>query len=225
MPRSLRPRLSPGAESDRIANIGAAYMRFVARRPALARLMFGPQLPNRDAFPALGASRRCHRRGDRRGIARFRAGPCGVGRGARPCHADPGERDRSRPAAVRPRRAALARGDIAAQPVFHAARLGLAVIPGEYRAYHARCEGRGSRYRHHTGFNTWVPFPRVLRTLAGDDNYFFTPFLTYSSRPLSGTFSKRTHLRAANHNWPRGGAEAAEKLPTPRSPRLRVQMC
>ncbi len=43
-----------GAESDRIANLGAAYMRFVARRPALTRLMFGPQLPNRDAFPALG---------------------------------------------------------------------------------------------------------------------------------------------------------------------------
>src|SRR5262249_1430825 len=32
-----------GAESDRIAKIGAAYMRFAARRPALARLMFGPQ--------------------------------------------------------------------------------------------------------------------------------------------------------------------------------------
>jgi len=45
---------SPGAESDRIAHLGAAYMRFVARRPALTRLMFGPQLPNRDAFPALG---------------------------------------------------------------------------------------------------------------------------------------------------------------------------
>ncbi len=45
---------APGAESDRITNIGAAYMRFVARRPALTRLMFGPQLPNRDAFPALG---------------------------------------------------------------------------------------------------------------------------------------------------------------------------
>jgi AcrR family transcriptional regulator len=44
----------PGAESDRIANLGAAYMRFVARRPALTRLMFGPQLPNRGAFPALG---------------------------------------------------------------------------------------------------------------------------------------------------------------------------
>jgi AcrR family transcriptional regulator len=42
-----------GHESDRIASIGAAYMRFVARRPALASLMFGPQLPNRDSFPAL----------------------------------------------------------------------------------------------------------------------------------------------------------------------------
>ncbi|HEX4296235.1 MAG TPA: TetR/AcrR family transcriptional regulator [Rhizomicrobium sp.] len=45
-----------GAESDRIAKIGAAYMRFVARRPALARLMFGPQLPNRDRFEGLGAA-------------------------------------------------------------------------------------------------------------------------------------------------------------------------
>ena len=44
----------PGAESDRIANLGAAYMRFVARRPALTRLMYGPQVPNRGAFPALG---------------------------------------------------------------------------------------------------------------------------------------------------------------------------
>src|SRR6478752_2028792 len=43
-----------GSESDKIANIGAAYMRFVAQRPALARLMFGGQLPNRDQFPALG---------------------------------------------------------------------------------------------------------------------------------------------------------------------------
>jgi AcrR family transcriptional regulator len=47
---------SQGAESDRIAKIGAAYMRFVARRPEVASLMFGPQLPNRDAFPALGAA-------------------------------------------------------------------------------------------------------------------------------------------------------------------------
>jgi AcrR family transcriptional regulator len=45
---------SNGGESDRIAKIGAAYMRFVARRPEMASLMFGPQLPNRDAFPALG---------------------------------------------------------------------------------------------------------------------------------------------------------------------------
>src|ERR1700761_530273 len=43
-----------GSESDKIANIGAAYMRFVAQRPALARLMFGGQLPNRAQFPALG---------------------------------------------------------------------------------------------------------------------------------------------------------------------------
>ncbi|HET7084576.1 MAG TPA: TetR/AcrR family transcriptional regulator [Rhizomicrobium sp.] len=45
---------APGNESDRIATIGAAYMRFVAQRPALARLMFGGQLPNRDQFPTLG---------------------------------------------------------------------------------------------------------------------------------------------------------------------------
>ena len=45
-----------GAESDRIAKIGASYMRFVARRPALARLMFGPQLPNRERFAELGAA-------------------------------------------------------------------------------------------------------------------------------------------------------------------------
>jgi AcrR family transcriptional regulator len=44
----------PDVESDRITKIGAAYMRFVARRPALASLMFGPQLPNRDSFPELG---------------------------------------------------------------------------------------------------------------------------------------------------------------------------
>src|SRR5882757_3070264 len=42
-----------GSESDKIASIGAAYMRFVAARPALARLMFGGQLPNRDQFPSL----------------------------------------------------------------------------------------------------------------------------------------------------------------------------
>ena len=42
-----------GPESDRVANIGSAYMRFVVKRPALTRLMFGSQLPNRDKFPAL----------------------------------------------------------------------------------------------------------------------------------------------------------------------------
>lgn len=46
----------PGLADERISEIGAAYMRFVARRPALARLMFGPQLPNRDSFPDLGAA-------------------------------------------------------------------------------------------------------------------------------------------------------------------------
>jgi len=44
----------PGLVSDRVCDIGAAYMRFVARRPALARLMFGAQLPNRESFPQLG---------------------------------------------------------------------------------------------------------------------------------------------------------------------------
>ncbi|HEY0107727.1 MAG TPA: TetR/AcrR family transcriptional regulator [Rhizomicrobium sp.] len=47
---------SGGGESDRIARIGAAYMRFVVRRPELASLMFGAQLPNRDAFPDLGSA-------------------------------------------------------------------------------------------------------------------------------------------------------------------------
>ncbi len=46
----------PGLEDDRISDIGAAYMRFVARRPALARLMFGPQLPNRDSIPGLASA-------------------------------------------------------------------------------------------------------------------------------------------------------------------------
>jgi AcrR family transcriptional regulator len=45
-----------GPADDRIANIGGAYMRFVARRPALTRLMFGPQLPNRESFPELAAA-------------------------------------------------------------------------------------------------------------------------------------------------------------------------
>ena len=53
--KELRDSVSAGdSEPDRIAKIGAAYMRFVAKRPAVARLMFGSQLPNRDKFPALG---------------------------------------------------------------------------------------------------------------------------------------------------------------------------
>jgi len=43
----------PGDKADRITAMGAAYMRFVARRPALSRLMFGSQLANREAFPQL----------------------------------------------------------------------------------------------------------------------------------------------------------------------------
>ncbi|MBU6443350.1 MAG: TetR/AcrR family transcriptional regulator [Alphaproteobacteria bacterium] len=42
-----------GTQSDRVAAIGAAYMRFAAQKPALTRLMFGAQLPNRTEFPAL----------------------------------------------------------------------------------------------------------------------------------------------------------------------------
>src|SRR6478609_7306999 len=49
---------SSGSEADRVATIGAAYMRFVAQRPALARLMFGGQLPNRDQFPVLRSEER-----------------------------------------------------------------------------------------------------------------------------------------------------------------------
>ena len=47
---------APAQEDERIAAIGAAYMRFAARRPALVRLMFGPQLPNRDSFTELAAA-------------------------------------------------------------------------------------------------------------------------------------------------------------------------
>jgi len=43
----------PGDTVERITYMGAAYMRFVARRPALARLMFGAQLANREDFPEL----------------------------------------------------------------------------------------------------------------------------------------------------------------------------
>jgi AcrR family transcriptional regulator len=55
----LRGEIATAAQTDsvgvnRIASIGAAYMRFVVRRPALTRLMFGPRLPHRERFPALG---------------------------------------------------------------------------------------------------------------------------------------------------------------------------
>ena len=43
----------PAQETDRITAIGAAYMRFVAGRPGVARLMFGTQIPNRNNFPEL----------------------------------------------------------------------------------------------------------------------------------------------------------------------------
>jgi AcrR family transcriptional regulator len=46
----------PAQEIDRITAIGAAYMRFVARRPGIARLMFGTQIPSRDGFPELAAA-------------------------------------------------------------------------------------------------------------------------------------------------------------------------
>ncbi|MDE3114449.1 MAG: TetR/AcrR family transcriptional regulator [Pseudomonadota bacterium] len=44
------------APGDRIAAIGGAYMRFASQKPALTRLMFGAQLPNRAEFPALKAA-------------------------------------------------------------------------------------------------------------------------------------------------------------------------
>jgi AcrR family transcriptional regulator len=54
---ALRKACPPGGPTDdRIAKIGGGYMRFVAQRPALVRLMFGPQLPNRESFPALAAA-------------------------------------------------------------------------------------------------------------------------------------------------------------------------
>lgn len=46
----------PGDRADKIAAIGAAYVRFTVRHPALARLMFGSQIANRSDFPVLGAA-------------------------------------------------------------------------------------------------------------------------------------------------------------------------
>jgi AcrR family transcriptional regulator len=44
------------ASDETITRIGGAYIRFFSLRPALARLMFGPQLPNRGLFPGLAAA-------------------------------------------------------------------------------------------------------------------------------------------------------------------------
>ena len=44
---------APDNRMDRITGIGGAYMRFASKHPALTQLMFGPQIPNRDAIPSL----------------------------------------------------------------------------------------------------------------------------------------------------------------------------
>jgi len=46
----------PADRMDRITGIGGAYMRFASSRPALAQLMFGSQLPNRNTVPELTAA-------------------------------------------------------------------------------------------------------------------------------------------------------------------------
>lgn len=53
---ALHRAASSGPIDDRIAGIGSSYMRFVAGRPGLVRLMFGPQLPNRQTYPALASA-------------------------------------------------------------------------------------------------------------------------------------------------------------------------
>jgi AcrR family transcriptional regulator len=50
--RAMAPPATPG---ERIAHIGAAYMRFAAQHGALLRLMFGSELKNRGDFPELVA--------------------------------------------------------------------------------------------------------------------------------------------------------------------------
>jgi AcrR family transcriptional regulator len=45
---------APGGKADRIAHIGAAYMRFALNHSGLMRLMFGRELANRTSFPELG---------------------------------------------------------------------------------------------------------------------------------------------------------------------------
>jgi AcrR family transcriptional regulator len=47
---------APTDKIDRITGIGGAYTRFASQRPALAKLMFGSQLPNRDKIPELTAA-------------------------------------------------------------------------------------------------------------------------------------------------------------------------
>ena len=43
----------PGDKSERIVQIGGAYLRFAARHSGLLRLMFGSELPNRTEFSGL----------------------------------------------------------------------------------------------------------------------------------------------------------------------------
>ncbi len=65
---------------------------FVAKRPALARLMFGPPASQPRPVRGTGRIRRLRGQRDRRRPARSRAGTGGVGGGTRPCDVDPGER-------------------------------------------------------------------------------------------------------------------------------------
>jgi len=54
-PRACRRQLPPGLRTTARRHRRRLYAASVARRPA-GRLMFGPQLPNRDAFPELAAA-------------------------------------------------------------------------------------------------------------------------------------------------------------------------
>lgn len=49
----IQAAAAQGGAADRVAHIGAAYMRFAVRHAGLMRLMFGSELPNRAAFPNL----------------------------------------------------------------------------------------------------------------------------------------------------------------------------
>jgi AcrR family transcriptional regulator len=46
----------PGEKSERIVQLGGAYLRFAARHSGLLRLMFGSELPNRADIPGLAAA-------------------------------------------------------------------------------------------------------------------------------------------------------------------------